>query len=352
MDIIKIHEVMMMPNDDHRCKRHNATHYICLPNTFLIGASKCGTTSLMDLLLQHPNVAHVRRRIHPIDRHKEVHRFDRPSFRFALSAIELADEWASSPFVTNKSSVVIHYTPHYLYAPTVPYEMKQFYSHPEHLKFIVILREPIARALSSYWFQNSHLLKGTDRGSIDEFETLSRNEMHVRRKYEQCMSHQPHLIPRTSSNSSINGITNTNNIINRFAFPEAHYAALKVCFDSHLRSRKLGSRHIDKSIYVDQINRWLDNFPRHNFHFISLHSWEHNATEEYMKLARFLFDNDEDRLYIPIPFLDQKRLVKPNARSQYSSQQLNDTFRQILYNYFRPYNDQLYQLINLNVSLS
>ena len=185
MDIIKMHEVMMMPNDDHRCKRYNVTHYMCLPNVFLIGASKCGTTSLMDLLLQHPHVAHVRRRIHPTDRHKEVHRFDRSSFGWALSAIELADEWASSPLVIDKFTAVIHYTPHYLYAPTVPFEMKQFYAHPEHLKFIINLREPIARALSSYWFQNSHLLKGTDRGSIDEFETLARKEMHVRRKYEQ-----------------------------------------------------------------------------------------------------------------------------------------------------------------------
>ena len=338
-----MHEVMMMPNDDHRCKRYNTTHYICLPNVFLIGASKCGTTSLMDLLLQHPHVTHVRRRIHPTDQHKEIHRFDRSSFGWALSTIELADEWASSPMVTDKSAIVIHYTPHYLYAPTVPYGMKQFYSHPEQLKFIINLREPIARALSSYWFQNSHLLKKTDLGSIGEFEMLSRKEMHERRIYEQCMSHQPHYV---NSNNISDGMTNI-----RFTFPKAHFAALKVCFGPHLRSRTLGSRHIDKSIYVDQINRWFDNFPRHNFHFISLHSWEHNSTDEYQKLARFLFENNEDHIHVLQPLLDRKRLVKPNARSQYPSQQLNHTFRQLLYNYFRPYNDQLYQLININLSV-
>ena len=46
-------------------------------------------------------------------------------------------------------------TPHYIYAPSVPYDVHKFYPHPGSLKFVVILRNPVDRALSSYWFKNS-----------------------------------------------------------------------------------------------------------------------------------------------------------------------------------------------------
>ena len=53
------------------------------------------------------------------------------------------------------------------------------------MKFIVVLRDPLARALSSYWFSQSHLfedrrekgaIKG-DKGSISEFQALATEEM-------------------------------------------------------------------------------------------------------------------------------------------------------------------------------
>jgi hypothetical protein len=136
----------------------------CLPNVILIGSSKCGTTSLVNYLKQHQNVRFVQRRLHKIDKHSEVHRFDRNTYGLAVKALDLADEWASSPEVDSENTTVIHYTPHYIFAPTVPYEMKRFYPHAGQLKFVVILREPMARAWSSYWFQNSHLLQDMDRG--------------------------------------------------------------------------------------------------------------------------------------------------------------------------------------------
>lgn len=162
-----IHAVLHIARErlvSNRCKYHNATHYHCLPNVLFIGASKCGTTSMVEYLSQHPNIRFINRRIHKEDHHKEVHRFDRNSFGYALRQIDLMDEWASSPLVENINVTVIHYTPHYLYAPTVPYDVKTFYPYSSDLKFIVMLREPIERALSSYWFQSSHLFNKGDQG--------------------------------------------------------------------------------------------------------------------------------------------------------------------------------------------
>lgn len=158
-------EVMSLPVHNYRCRTVNGTHFRCLPNVFFIGASKCGTTSLVRYLDQHPLVALQNRRISKDDGHMEVHRFDRKTYEWAIKSIDVADEWASTPYVTDPSIPVVHYTPHYLYAPSVPFELRDFYDHPKSLKFIVIMREPIDRAISSYWYKNSAEFKGKNRGS-------------------------------------------------------------------------------------------------------------------------------------------------------------------------------------------
>lgn len=189
-----------LPRVDSRCKSARLTqsnssvekqqqqmHGLqCLPNVLFIGASKCGTTSLVNYLAQHPQIYFVRRRINSVynrstatnnsssirsgagagktTKHREIHRFDRNTFGWAWKPLDLIDEWASSPIVPNTKSVVIHYTPHYLYAPSVPFAAKAFYPHARDMKLVVMLRDPVERALSSYWFKNSHLFQQTDQG--------------------------------------------------------------------------------------------------------------------------------------------------------------------------------------------
>lgn len=163
-DYRAISTTMLSTRVNDRCKVVISGGMRCLPSVVFIGASKCGTTSMVDYLNKHSKIKFVGRRIHQEDKHKEVHRFDRNTYGLAVKAIELADEWASCPIVADESYTVIHYTPHYIYAPTVPYELKRFYPHSENMKFIVMLREPVKRAWSSYWFKNSYLINGEDRG--------------------------------------------------------------------------------------------------------------------------------------------------------------------------------------------
>lgn len=76
------------PKFNERCRIWNATHYQCLPNVFLIGASKSGTTSLYTHLMRHPNIDGVHRplsRAH--QRQNEVHRFDAPSFQNSVKDV-------------------------------------------------------------------------------------------------------------------------------------------------------------------------------------------------------------------------------------------------------------------------
>lgn len=168
-EIIQLSQTTAIASES-RCKQINQTMVQCLPNVFLIGASKCGTTSLVSYLKQLPNVHFLHRRIHSTSKHNEIHRFDRQSFAFAWKSLDLLHEWATSPIIPQQNinqSLIIHYTPHYLYAPSVPYEMSSFYpiQMRSEMRFVVLLRDPRSRAISSYWFKNSHLFQTNDQGN-------------------------------------------------------------------------------------------------------------------------------------------------------------------------------------------
>jgi hypothetical protein len=330
--------------------------------------------------MSDPTLDYVSRRMHKIDKHKEVHRFDRNTYAWASRTIEQADEWASSPIVSDTNMAVIHYTPHYLYAPSVPFEMKKFYAKPEQLKFIVMLRDPIERALSSYWFQNSHLFQDQDRGSVEEFQELAKLEMSHRFKFEACMRSQRGFILRNNtsfydknlrkglhldtSGNKFKEVTVNQIILKRrlseeitsFVSSETHFKALRHCFGPLFRSKKLGSRHIEKGIYYDQIQRWQENFPSHNFHFISLHRFEKDPVLEYSKLIDFIFINnskshDRNSFHYPTSitkFLsNHKRLVKPNALT--ATQNLSLPFKAQLKSFYEPYAKELEKIVDFSL---
>eukprot|EP01040_Poterioochromonas_malhamensis_P016185 gene16185-18304_t len=189
IEIIKVARLSIATDSPH-CKKieGDTTTYRCLPTVFLIGASKSGTTSLLDDLLQDNSISVVKRRIHNIDHHHEVHRFDRSSFPSTWKSLELLHEWASTPTVSNPSErAVIHYTPHYLFAPTVPFDMRTFYPHTSSLRFLILLRNPVDRMVSSYWFKNSHLFHNTDQGTSDNLQEVIRKQGQSRQNYEICM---------------------------------------------------------------------------------------------------------------------------------------------------------------------
>ncbi len=315
-DVHALVNAVHQPVYNERCRVHNATHFQCMPNILFIGASKCGTTSIMSYLMKHQNISHVNRRIHP-DKHKEVHRFDRDTYNLAIKEIELADELASSPIVRHPDTSVIHYTPHYLYAPTVPFAVKEFYPYWNELKFIIILRDPIERALSSYWFKNSHLFHaGGDRGSLEEFQIMANSEIADRLNYEKCMASFPKdaKLDASYSLTHTNGISfimrylqiimrkpvkylldPTNSLVDSVPIQtdkqSQHLLQLKRCFGASIQSKTLGLRHVDKSIYVDQLFRWYLNFPSTNFYILTLEEWEQDPVGQYTQLLKFINPN-------------------------------------------------------------
>ncbi len=65
------------------------------------------------------------------------------------------------PARSSQTRAVVHYTPHYLWSLGTAQRVLAAYTSepaslfgptlPQLLKFVVIVREPVARAISSYW---------------------------------------------------------------------------------------------------------------------------------------------------------------------------------------------------------
>lgn len=106
-----------------------------LPDFLIIGAQRCGTTSLYNYMSQHP-------RILPAI-YKEVHFFDW-NFSQGMS-------WYRKRFPQREPHCLLgEASPYYLLHPQCP---RRVASLLPHVKLIVLLRNPVDRAYSQYWHE-------------------------------------------------------------------------------------------------------------------------------------------------------------------------------------------------------
>lgn len=104
-----------------------------LPNFLIIGAPKCGTTSLHHYLSQHPDVCMPRR--------KELHFFSRPNWSERL-------DWYESRFgaASARGEASTSYSMH-PFRPDVP---QRVHSVIPAIKLIYLVRDPIERLVAHY----------------------------------------------------------------------------------------------------------------------------------------------------------------------------------------------------------
>ena len=118
--------------------RRLGADYRCLPDFLVIGAAKSGTSSLYKCMVQHPQIIWAQR--------KEVHFFDR---NYAKGL-----RWyrAHFPFRCRlpRGTVTGEASPFYLCDPRAP---ERIASVVPHAKLIVLLRDPVDRAVSHYFHE-------------------------------------------------------------------------------------------------------------------------------------------------------------------------------------------------------
>jgi len=114
------------------------------PDFLIIGAGKCGTTSLYSYLDNHPQIL--------LPNNKEINFFSK-NFANGL-------DWYLSQFPTitdSPSFITGEASPSYFFMPDVP---ERIYEIAPNIKLIVLLRNPVDRSISAY-YQNRKTGKGT-----------------------------------------------------------------------------------------------------------------------------------------------------------------------------------------------
>jgi hypothetical protein len=106
----------------------------------IVGVQKSGTTALSHFLDQHPQIK--------MAKGKEVHLFDSPSFHSSWTREQIDDFYCDYFPANSKEYCCGEATPIYIYWPEIAPQLKNYNSK---LKLILVLRDPVARALSQYF---------------------------------------------------------------------------------------------------------------------------------------------------------------------------------------------------------
>jgi len=110
-----------------------------LPTCVIIGAQKCGTTSLHAYLDEHPDIGGSQT--------KEVRYFDQPDGAHSVL-------WYRAHFpLRGRFRFAIESSPYYLFHPRAPQRMSALIPDA---KLIALLRDPVARAYSHYHHARAH----------------------------------------------------------------------------------------------------------------------------------------------------------------------------------------------------
>jgi hypothetical protein len=151
-----------------------------MPGFLLIGAQKSGTSSMFSYLKQHPQI------VRPI--FKELYYFDRHYHRGldwygcnfpARATIARRNDRHGRPHLTFEATAT------YIFDAEVP---KRIASDIETRKFIVLLRNPVDRAVSAYWHARR---MGRETRNLDEALKIDLERCEAERAFEAGREPKP-----------------------------------------------------------------------------------------------------------------------------------------------------------------
>jgi hypothetical protein len=237
------------------------------PDFLIVGAQKAGTTSLYAYLKQHPDIEAAWT--------KEICYFDHN--------LERGPNWYKRhfhcPWLINRDAVAGESSPNYLYYPDVPASIASLL--PE-VKIIILLRDPVRRAVSHYWHVR-------DRG----FETLSLFEA-VRAEKKRLQK------------------------------PYGTYTPPK--------GKTKHRTRLDRGIYAPQLRRYFDAFPSGQILILCSRKLYQNTQGTYDRVTDFL----------GVPRYDLPGLGARNSRTYPDPEP--ELIRE-LRDFFEPHNQKLFEML-------
>lgn len=250
-----------MPRESQESEHLGTPHFI------IIGAQKCGTTSLYNYLVQHPQVV-------PPQQFKEIHffdlNFDQGLDWYRAQFHPIAD---GQDFLTGEGS------PYYLFHPRVPERVFNLFPN---IKLIVLLRNPVIRAISHYY----HEVKL-------EVETLPL-ELAIAEEENRLKGEREKL----------------ESIENYYSFNHQHYS------------------YLSRGIYIQQIQAWLKYFSKEQLLILKSEEFYHHPDLIFNQVLSFLN-------------LSPYHLSDYQNYGAGDYPQVSLEIKDKLHHFFQPYNQQL-----------
>jgi hypothetical protein len=228
--------------------RHLTSQARMLPTFLIIGAQRAGTTSLAAYVGRHPDIEGPRAADPSLYWVKELHFFDENYWRgtdwyrafFPLIARERAAR------LRNRNLACGEATPYYLFHPAVPERVAE--TIPE-VRLIALLRNPIERAYSHY--QHERRLR---------LEKLS---------FEEAIEAEPKRLAGLEEelHKVRPGRTKEGSRVHHHHFHRAY---------------------VSRSLYAEQLERWLAHFPREQLLVIRSEDFLVRPDETFAQVFSFL----------------------------------------------------------------
>jgi hypothetical protein len=193
-----------------------------LPDFLVIGAQKGGTTALHGHLASHPHLRGSAR--------KELHYFDRDYKRPVA--------WYAARFPRHGEGLRFESTPDYLFLPYVPARVAHVLPRA---RFVVLLRDPVARAISHY---NMARRRGNEPLALAEALAAEPGRLAdmARTPWAPRPGRLPHILARLRD------------------LPRHGLAG-----PMPARMRWMRHSYRARGLYAEQLERWFAHFPRERF---------------------------------------------------------------------------------------
>ena len=238
------------------------------PNFFIIGAAKCGTTSLYDYIVKHPQIISAAQ--------KEILFFDE-SYHMGIL-------WYKAYFFTylrkyfskilqKKKLITGEANPNYIFHPLTS---KRISSRFNQAKIIIILRNPVDRAYSDY---NMKVRMNIEKMSFED--ALKAEESRLDGELEKILSDEKY-----------------------FSYNMTAYS------------------YLNRGIYVDQIKNWMSLFPKEQFLILRTEDLESQPTKVLKETFEFL-----DLPNFDIQDLDRKNVGKYKKMNEDTRKWLVEYFK-------------------------
>ncbi len=276
-----------------------------LPDFVIIGAQRCGTTSLYNYLVEHPHVSPAfMKETHFFDFHfhrgvnwyrsffPTAHGFSAAGFRSVTyeRSVELTGIHPSNRALKGRSRQGIltgESTPYYLFYPHAPQRVKEVVPG---VKLIVLLRNPVDRAYSHY---HHEVRTGAETAS-----------------FEDALEREGEILPGEVA---------------------------KIWEDGHYRSfSHIHHSYLSRGIYVDQLRRWIEIFGRERMIIIRSEDFFTDPALTVDRVFRFL----------GLPGWTASQYMKYNL-AHYDP--MDATTRNRLLAHFEPHNRRLYEHLHLDL---